>query len=220
MGIVAGRAISTGHRTVVPGIFLEQFLHVGEKLAVVIGDLVLVMTAEALVHRQLGQQMLHVGAVRIVAVDAFATGGDGAVRHLGVDRLVLYFFVATEAAGADVVDQQLGQGRVVRVVAIGAARGGGGVAGLAGEDDLEVVVAIEAELVDRSVDRAGLVRVGILVAYGAIAALKRSMGGEHLLFRRQGRDIGHPGFGWNRVGGEKASCRQQQAGGSDGWRKK
>ena len=52
-------------------IVCQQLFHVGQLFAVMVGDVILAVALQAKLHGQLHQQVLHIGAVRVVAVDAF-----------------------------------------------------------------------------------------------------------------------------------------------------
>ncbi len=120
-----------------------------------------------------------------------------ALRDLALDARV--------APGAEL--RQLGHQhgrlrRVMRVVAVRARLLGGEVLVLARHDVPDVVVALEAQLVDaRVADGPGARRIGVLVADAALAALVRRVGVGRLVLRQRsdrtsprGRRLAHGGL--------------------------
>ena len=71
MRLVTGAAILSGYRTVMMRIIGEQLFHVDKLFAVMVNNVVFAVALQAKLHRHLDEQVLDIGAMRIVAVDAF-----------------------------------------------------------------------------------------------------------------------------------------------------
>jgi hypothetical protein len=80
----------------------------------------------------------------------------------------------------------------VGVVAVDTAFLGRHVARFAGEDFLEILMAIEADLVDGRLERSGLLAVFALMAEAAIAVLEGAVRGDGLLASGQGSEVVFP----------------------------
>ena len=165
----------------------EQLGHVGELFAVMVQHVVLAVALQAERHRQLNQQVLDVGAVRVVAVDAFVARGQRVVLHGGFKRRLLDLLMAVLAEGSGLFDQELGLHRVVRVMAVHATLLRGRMGVLACQDLLEVVVTAHAQIVDGALHRPGILGIIALVADAAIAGVVGRMVGDYLIAGRERR---------------------------------
>jgi len=119
--IVAGAAIFVGDRAVQFRVLSQQRLHVGQLLALVILDTVLAMAGDAKVVGQALEEMLNIGAVRVMAIAALGAGGESRMRHLALTGELFDVLMTTEAERVRFLDQQLFDFGIVRVVAAHAA---------------------------------------------------------------------------------------------------
>jgi hypothetical protein len=76
---VAGAAILGSDRAMLMRIVGEQLADVGELLAFMVHNVVFAMALQAELHGELDEQVFHIGAVRVVAIDAFIARGERVV---------------------------------------------------------------------------------------------------------------------------------------------
>src|SRR6266536_166439 len=82
-----------------------------------VDDVVFAVAFQAKLHRQLDQQVLDIGTVRVVAVGAFAALCEGIVLDRRFERYLLDVLMAVRTERSGVFQKQLGLFGVVRVMA-------------------------------------------------------------------------------------------------------